>query len=194
MKGRQRGRPTKRVLATVREPLPVGKPGVTFEVWDKWRRKRRKLGTLTVTWAGFDGGLGILRTTGSGSGSRSPIGSRRAEFPRALTRRRGRCQVPCAREEIPWGDPSRRPSSSSGPLRSAASRRGDPSHEPGRVRAAPAGRPDPGVGRSRDLRVAGGHPGREASPQTVAERGAATHAHAGRIGRKAGSFRLARQV
>ena len=53
MKGRQRGRPTKRVLATVRELLPVGKPGVTFEVWDKWRRKRRKLGTLTVSVGGF---------------------------------------------------------------------------------------------------------------------------------------------
>lgn len=53
MKGRQKGRPTKRVLATVREPLLVGKPGVTFEVWDKWRRKRRKVGTLTVSVGGL---------------------------------------------------------------------------------------------------------------------------------------------
>jgi hypothetical protein len=53
MKGRQKGRPTKRVLATIQEPLLVGKPGVTFEVWDKWRRKRRKVGTLTVSVGGL---------------------------------------------------------------------------------------------------------------------------------------------
>jgi len=53
MKGRQRGRPTKRVLATVQELLEVGKPGVTFEVWDKWKRKRRKVGTLTVSVGGL---------------------------------------------------------------------------------------------------------------------------------------------
>ena len=53
MKRRRKGRPTKRVLATVRELVPVGKPGVTFEVWDKWRRKRRKVGTLTVSVGGF---------------------------------------------------------------------------------------------------------------------------------------------
>jgi hypothetical protein len=53
MKGRQRGRPTKRVLATVQELLEVGKPGVTFEVWDKWKRKHRKVGTLTVSVGGL---------------------------------------------------------------------------------------------------------------------------------------------
>ena len=53
MKGRQKGRPTKRVLAAVHEPVLVGKPGVTFEVWDKWRRKRRKVGTLTVSVGGL---------------------------------------------------------------------------------------------------------------------------------------------
>lgn len=50
---RQKGRPTKRVLATVQELLSVGKPGVTFEIWDRWRRKRRKIGTLTVSVGGL---------------------------------------------------------------------------------------------------------------------------------------------
>ena len=45
MKGRQKGRPTKWVEASVQEIVPVGKPGVTFEVWGKWKKKRRKLGT-----------------------------------------------------------------------------------------------------------------------------------------------------
>jgi hypothetical protein len=53
MKGRQRGRPTKWVTAVVSESVPIGKPGMTFEVWDKWRKKRRKLGTLMVTVGGL---------------------------------------------------------------------------------------------------------------------------------------------
>lgn len=53
MKGRQRGRPTKWVVASVNEAIAVGKPGVTFEVWDKWRKKRRKLGTLTISVGGL---------------------------------------------------------------------------------------------------------------------------------------------
>jgi hypothetical protein len=48
MKGRQKGRPTKWVTAKVRENFGVGKPGVRFEVWTKWRRNRKKLGMLTV--------------------------------------------------------------------------------------------------------------------------------------------------
>ena len=53
MKGRQKGRPTKWVEASVQEIVPVGKPGVTFEVWGKWKKKRRKLGTLTVSVGGL---------------------------------------------------------------------------------------------------------------------------------------------
>jgi len=54
--GREEGRPTKWVSATVHEVVDVGKPGVTFEVWDKWKwkkRKRKKLGTLTISVGGL---------------------------------------------------------------------------------------------------------------------------------------------
>jgi len=53
MKGRQKGRPTKWVFASISESIQVGKPGVTFEVWGKWKKKRRKLGTLTVSVGGL---------------------------------------------------------------------------------------------------------------------------------------------
>jgi hypothetical protein len=53
MKGRQKGRPTKWVNARVYEPVDIGKRGVTFEVWRKWKRTRRKLGTLTVSVGGL---------------------------------------------------------------------------------------------------------------------------------------------
>lgn len=53
MKGRQKGRPTKHVTAEVNAPLNIGKPGVTFEVWEKWKRNRKKLGTLTVSVGGL---------------------------------------------------------------------------------------------------------------------------------------------
>jgi hypothetical protein len=53
VKGRQKGRPTKWVQATVKERVSVGKPGVKFEVWGKWKKKRRKLGTLTVSVGGL---------------------------------------------------------------------------------------------------------------------------------------------
>ena len=49
MKGRQKGRPTKWVAATVQETISIGKPGVLFEVWEKRRKTRKKLGTLTVS-------------------------------------------------------------------------------------------------------------------------------------------------
>jgi hypothetical protein len=41
------------VIASVSEAIAVGKPGLTFEVWDKWRKKRRKLGTLTISVGGL---------------------------------------------------------------------------------------------------------------------------------------------
>jgi hypothetical protein len=53
MKGRQKGRPTKWVSATITEYFGIGKRGVTFEVWEKWKQKDRKLGTLTVSVGGL---------------------------------------------------------------------------------------------------------------------------------------------
>ena len=53
MKGRQPGRPTKWVSARVLECLDIGKPGVQFEVWEKWKRTRRKIGTLTISVGGL---------------------------------------------------------------------------------------------------------------------------------------------
>ena len=53
MKGRQRGKPTKWVFASIAETVGIGKPGMTFEVWDKWRKKRRKVGTLTISVGGL---------------------------------------------------------------------------------------------------------------------------------------------
>jgi hypothetical protein len=53
MKGRQPGRFTNWVSASVMEKFYVGKPGLTIEVWRKWKRGRRKLGTLRVTAGGL---------------------------------------------------------------------------------------------------------------------------------------------
>jgi hypothetical protein len=53
MKGRQKGRPTKWVSASVLEYVEIGKRGIQFEVWEKWRKKRRKLGTLTISVGGL---------------------------------------------------------------------------------------------------------------------------------------------
>jgi hypothetical protein len=53
MRGRQKGRPTKWVWASISELIWVGKAGLTFEVWEKWKRTRRKLGTLTVSVGGL---------------------------------------------------------------------------------------------------------------------------------------------
>jgi len=54
MKGRQKGRPIKWVSATIREPVAIGKPGIEFEVWDKWSKKKQsKFGTLIVSVGGL---------------------------------------------------------------------------------------------------------------------------------------------
>jgi hypothetical protein len=53
MKGRQPGRPTKWVKASIQESLEIGKPGIQFEVWEKWKRNRRKLGTLIISVGGL---------------------------------------------------------------------------------------------------------------------------------------------
>jgi len=52
MKGRQPGRPTKWVSAHVEQKIEVNKAGVSFAVWDKWKRKQKMLGTLTVSVGG----------------------------------------------------------------------------------------------------------------------------------------------
>ena len=48
-----KGKFSKWTSATINEPLWLGKPGVTFEVWSKHKKTRKKLGTLTVTVAGL---------------------------------------------------------------------------------------------------------------------------------------------
>jgi hypothetical protein len=53
VKGRRKGRPTKWVTATVSEYFGIGKRGIQFEVWEKWKRTDRKLGTLTVSVGGL---------------------------------------------------------------------------------------------------------------------------------------------
>ncbi len=53
MKGRQKGRPTKWVKATMEQTVVIGKPGIQFEVWEKWKKRRKKLGTLTVSVGGL---------------------------------------------------------------------------------------------------------------------------------------------
>lgn len=53
MKGRQPGRPTKWVTANIQEAVYIGKPGVQFEVWSKWKQQNKKLGTLIVNFGGL---------------------------------------------------------------------------------------------------------------------------------------------
>jgi hypothetical protein len=44
---------TKRSKATVNEALDVSTSGIKFEVWTKWKKKDKKLGTLTVSVGGL---------------------------------------------------------------------------------------------------------------------------------------------
>jgi hypothetical protein len=53
MKGRQKGRPTKWVSARVQEHVSIGRRGIQFEVWEQWKKKRRKLGTLIISVGGL---------------------------------------------------------------------------------------------------------------------------------------------
>jgi hypothetical protein len=59
--GHQKGRPTKWVSASMQESLRVGKPGVTFEIWTKWKKRRRKLGNLVVSVGGLRWGFSKMR-------------------------------------------------------------------------------------------------------------------------------------
>jgi hypothetical protein len=53
MKGKQKGRPTKWVVASIQETIGISRTGIEFEVWEKWKRKNRKLGTLAVSVGGL---------------------------------------------------------------------------------------------------------------------------------------------
>jgi len=53
MKGKQKGRPTKWVLASIQETIGITRTGIKFEVWEKWKRKNRKLGTLSISVGGL---------------------------------------------------------------------------------------------------------------------------------------------
>lgn len=53
MRGRVQGRPTKWLKATVNESIDVSTGGIKFEVWTKWKKKDKKLGTLTVSVGGL---------------------------------------------------------------------------------------------------------------------------------------------
>lgn len=53
MRGRQKGRPTKWVYASVEQGMYVDLAGFKFDVWEKWARTKRKVGTLTVSVGGL---------------------------------------------------------------------------------------------------------------------------------------------
>jgi hypothetical protein len=53
MKGRQKGRPTKWVDASIEQWVNVNRTGVKFAIWDKWKRNRKKVGELTVSVGGL---------------------------------------------------------------------------------------------------------------------------------------------
>ena len=53
MRGRRRGRPTKWLEARVEEAIDVSTTGIRFEVWTKWKKKDKKLGTLVVSVGGL---------------------------------------------------------------------------------------------------------------------------------------------
>ena len=53
MKGRQPGRATKWVHASVEQGIYVDRTGFKFAVWEKWKRKERMVGTLTVSVGGL---------------------------------------------------------------------------------------------------------------------------------------------
>jgi hypothetical protein len=44
------GRPSKWALATLNEPIGIGKSGISIVIWDKWGRKRR--GKMVVSVGG----------------------------------------------------------------------------------------------------------------------------------------------
>jgi len=53
MRGRQPGRATNWVAASIDQRIPVNRVGMTFQVWKKWSKAHGRLGTLLVS----NGGL-----------------------------------------------------------------------------------------------------------------------------------------
>ena len=53
MRGRQPGRPTKWVTASVEQVVDVDRVGIMFHVWRKWSKSGGRIGTLLVN----NGGL-----------------------------------------------------------------------------------------------------------------------------------------
>jgi hypothetical protein len=53
MKGRQKGRPTKWVWASVEQWIDVNRTGFKFYVSPKWKRKSKTTGTLIVSVGGL---------------------------------------------------------------------------------------------------------------------------------------------
>jgi hypothetical protein len=53
MKGRQKGRPTKWVRASVEQWIDVNRTGIKFDITRKWKRRSKKLGTLIVSVGGL---------------------------------------------------------------------------------------------------------------------------------------------
>ena len=53
MKGRQKGRPVKWVDGSIDQWLGINTTGMSFVVYNKWKRNRKKLGTLTVSVGGI---------------------------------------------------------------------------------------------------------------------------------------------
>lgn len=53
MRGRQKGRATNRVAASVDQGIPINRAGMKFQVFKKWSRAHGRLGTLLVN----NGGL-----------------------------------------------------------------------------------------------------------------------------------------
>ena len=46
-----KGRPRKWVTATIKEPIALGKSGISIVIWDKWGKTRR--GTVVVSVGGI---------------------------------------------------------------------------------------------------------------------------------------------
>ena len=52
-RGRQPGRPTKWVYASVEQWIDIDRSGLRFVVYEKWKQKRKRLGTLVVSVGGL---------------------------------------------------------------------------------------------------------------------------------------------
>jgi len=53
VKGRQKGRPTKWVRASVEQWVDVNRTGFSFEISSKWKRNQKTVGRLTVSVGGI---------------------------------------------------------------------------------------------------------------------------------------------